>query len=412
MRILLLGINYAPEVVGIGPYTTELAEHFAVGGHEVSVLTGFPYYPHWRFDVAYRRKRPFLVERINGVRVVRSPMLLPGEGHSTFRRILFDSSLAVTSLLASAGIGAVDVVICVSPPLQLGVTAWLIARSRGARLVLHLQDLVPDAALSVGMMGEGRAVRLARRLERFVYSRAELITVISQGFLDNLIAKGVPKEKLRLLPNWVEASKFTRSQDPAVRATLGAKNGETLILHAGNMGAKQGLETVVDAAAELSNENIIVALVGDGSHRKPLEDRASRLGLKNLRFLPLQDDLPATLAAADVLVLSQRKRVLDSVAPSKLLSYMASGKPVIAAASELSEAARLVRAAECGVVVPPEDPKALAAAMRIARQTPRSYASLGHSGHRYVAEHFGRSFLLGEWLRLVDQELLPRRGAD
>src|SRR5450759_4588500 len=242
MRILLMGINYAPEVVGIGPYTTELAEHFAASGHEFSVLTGFPYYPHWEFDAAYRRKRPFTVERIKGVRVVRSPMLLPGSRHSTFRRILFDSSLAVTSLLASAGIGTLDLVICVSPPLQLGVTAWLIARSRGALLVLHLQDLVPDAALSVGMMSEGKVVRIARQLERFVYTRAELITVISQGFRDNLIGKGVPKEKLRLLPNWVELSKFTTSPDPAVRAVLGAKNGETLVLHAGNMGAKQGLE--------------------------------------------------------------------------------------------------------------------------------------------------------------------------
>src|SRR5665213_2601365 len=165
MRILLIGLNYAPEVVGIGPYTTELAEHFAARGNEVSVLTSFPYYPHWRIDSAYRRKRPFLVERINGVRIVRSPILLPGTMHSTFRRILFDSSSAVTSLMASARIGAVDVVICVSPPLQLGVTAWLIARSRGARLVLHLQDLVPDAAVSMGMMQEGRATRLARRLE-------------------------------------------------------------------------------------------------------------------------------------------------------------------------------------------------------------------------------------------------------
>src|SRR5450759_3808828 len=215
MRILLMGINYAPEVVGIGPYTTELAEHFAASGHEFSVLTGFPYYPHWEFDAAYRRKRPFTVERIKGVRVVRSPMLLPGSRHSTFRRILFDSSLAVTSLLASAGIGTLDLVICVSPPLQLGVTAWLIARSRGARLVLHLQDLVPDAALSVGMMSEGRAVRLARRLERFVYSRADRITVISQGFFDNLVAKGVPERKVTVLPNWVDTRLFGGAPDLA-----------------------------------------------------------------------------------------------------------------------------------------------------------------------------------------------------
>jgi colanic acid biosynthesis glycosyl transferase WcaI len=402
MRILLVGLNYAPEVVGIGPYTTELAEHFAAAGHEVSVLTSFPYYPHWRIDPAYRRKRPFVVETINRVRVVRSPILLPGLSHSALRRILFDSSYAMTSLMASAGIGAVDIVICVSPPLQLGVTAWLIARSRGARLVLHLQDLVPDAALSVGMMGEGRAVRLARRLERFVYSRAELITVISQGFSDNLIGKGVPEEKLRLLPNWVETSKFDASPDPAVRAMLGAQNGETLVLHTGNMGAKQGLETVVDAAAELAHENVVVALVGDGSQRSDLEARAARLGLTNLKFVPLQDDFPATLAAADVLVLAQRGRLIDSVAPSKLLSYMASGKPVVASVNELSEAGQLIRRARCGVIVAPEEPFALAQAVRELHREKEKRGGLGVAGRRYAVEHYDLAHVLAMWAALVD----------
>lgn len=407
MRILLIGLNYAPEVVGIGPYTTELAEHLAASGNEVSVLTGFPYYPHWRIDPAYRGKRPILVERTNGVRVVRSPILLPGTGHSTLRRILFDSSLAVTSLVASAGIGAVDVVICVSPPLQLAVTAWLFARTRGARLVLHLQDLVPDAAVSVGMMREGNAVRLARQLERFVYSRADRITVISRGFVDNLVGKGVPTAKLQVLPNWVETSNFEVSSDPALRATLGAQKGETLVLHAGNMGAKQGLETVVDAAAALADQNIVVALVGDGSYRRELETRAAHLGLTNLKFVPLQDDFPATLAAADLLVLAQRSRVVDSVAPSKLLGYMASGKPVVAAVNELSEAGRMIREAECGLVVSPEEPKALAAALTELGRHPERRRSLGEAGRRYAAQHYKRSLVLKDWSKLIDTQFKP-----
>jgi colanic acid biosynthesis glycosyl transferase WcaI len=407
MRILLIGLNYAPEVVGIGPFTTDLAEHLAATGNEVSVLTSFPYYPHWKIDPAYRRKRPILVERINGVRVVRSPILLPGTGHSTVRRILFDSSLAMTSLMASAGIGAVDVVICVSPPLQLGVMAWLIARLRRARLVLHLQDLVPDAALSVGMMREGRAIRLARRLERFVYSRADQITVISQGFLDNLLGKGVPAEKLRLLPNWVETTKFNGAPDPAMRATLGAQNGETLVLHAGNMGAKQGLETVVDAAAALVNEPIVVALVGDGSHRRELEARATQLGLMNLKFVPLQDDFPAILAAADLLVLAQRSRVVDSSAPSKLLAYMAAGKPIVAAVNEESEAGRMIREARSGLVVAPEEPSALAAALMDLRRDPARCRSLGKAGRQYAAKHYGRSSVLRDWSKLIESQLTP-----
>ena len=401
MRILLVGPNYSPEVVGIGPYTTELAEHLAASGHAVTVLTSFPYYPHGRIDSRYRGRGLFLAESINGVRVIRSPMVLPGSHRSAFRRVLFDSSQAVTALMASAAIGAVDLVICISPPLQMGITAWLIALSRRARFVLQLQDIVPDAALSVGMMREGALIRLSRRLERFVYSRAHLIAVISQGFADNLMSKGVPEEKLRILPNWVETARFNSRADPKVRAALGAADGETLVIHAGNMGAKQGLETVIDAAAELRGERIVLALVGDGYHRNSLEAHAESVGRSNLRFFPIQTDLPATLASADILVLAQRGKVVDSVVPSKLLSYMAAGKPVIASVNELSEAGRMIRMAKCGVVVPPEEPMALAVALRDLHRQPENGRSLGDAGRRHVTEHYERSDVLRQWSKLV-----------
>ena len=412
MRILLVGLNYAPEVVGIAPYNTELAEHLASRGHRVTVLTSFPYYPHWQVDPRYRRRPPFLAENINGVRVLRSPFLLPGSRQSAFRRILFDSSLALTALIASAGVGALDTVICVSPPLQLGVTSWLIARSRGARLMLHLQDIVPDAALSIGMMHEGRALRVSRDLEQFVYSRADEITVISQGFFKNLARKGVPTAKLTLAPNWIDPSRFNAVREPAVRAALGAPNGETLVLHTGNMGAKQGLETVIDATALLGQDMVVVTLVGDGNHRHELEARGATLGLKNLKFRPLQLDYPATLAAADVLVIAQRGPVVDSVAPSKLLSYMASGKPVVAAVNDLSEAGRLIRLAKCGVVVPPEEPAALAAAVRELHGRPERWSEFGDSGRRYVTEHYNRSTILKQWVKLVEEPQSNRHHAE
>jgi colanic acid biosynthesis glycosyl transferase WcaI len=403
MHVLLLGLNYAPEVVGIAPYNTELAEHLVSCGHRVTVLTSFPYYPHWRIDPSYRRRMPFLSENINGVRVLRSPFLLPGSRQSAFRRILFDSSLALSTLIASAGVGALDTVICVSPPLQLGVTSWLIARSRGARLILHLQDIVPDAALSIGMMHEGKAMRLSRGLERFVYSHADEITVISQGYLDNLARKGVPTAKLTVVPNWIDPTRFHAEREPAIRVALGAANGETLVLHTGNMGAKQGLETVIEATALLGRESVVVTLVGDGNHRRELEELAATRGLKNLNFRPLQSDYPATLAAADVLVLAQRGRVVDSVAPSKLLSYMASGKPVVAAVNDLSEAGRLISLAKCGVVVPPEDPAALAATLRELHARPERWSEFGDAGRRYVTEHFNRSTILKQWVRLLEE---------
>jgi len=403
MRVLLIGLNYAPEIVGIGPYNTQLAEHLAAAGHKVSVLTTFPYYPFWKIDARYRRRGPFLTEDVNGVRIVRSPVLLPGLHQGAFRRVVFDSSLAVTALIASAGVGAVDTVICVSPPLQLGITAWIVARLRRARLILHLQDLVPDAALSLGILHEGKAAGIARRVEHFVYAHADRITVMSQSFLDNLLAKGVTNEKLRLLPNWVDTDLFTIAQDASVRATLGAADSETLVVHAGNMGAKQGLETVIDAAAQLVGEGFVVALIGDGNRRAELQARAGHLGLTNVRFLELQSDFPATLAAADVLVVSQRSGIVDSVAPSKLLGYMASGTLIVAAVNDRSEAGRMIRLAECGVVVPPGDPNALAVALRDIRQRPEDYSRLGDAGRQFVAKYYERSSVLTQWSSLIDE---------
>lgn len=401
LRILIVGINYAPEVVGIAPYNTQLAEYFSSLGHEVSVLTTFPYYPRWKTDPAYAAGSPFRTEVINGVKVMRSPVLLPRQ-RSAARRILFDSSLAATALVNSFRIGPLDLVICVSPPLQLGVTAWLVARSRRARFLLHLQDIVPDAALSVGMMRDGTAIRFARRLESFVYRCADQISVISRGFEENLANKAVPRDKLHMLPNWVETSQFGATATPTLRALLGASNGETLVIHAGNMGSKQALETLVDAAALLKDAGIVVTLIGDGNSRTDLEMRARAHQLHNVTFLPLQNDLPAALAAADVLVLSQRCAVVDSVAPSKLLSYMAAGKPVVAAVNGLSYAAQVILTANCGILVPPEEPKALAAALRELRSRPQDAHKLGRAGRIHVRQHYERSQILQRWSKLLE----------
>ena len=401
-RLLLIGINYWLEVTGIAPYTTELAEHLAARGNRVSVLTGFPYYPQWRIHGGYyRHLRPYLVEQRNGVKVIRCPLLLPRSRQTAFRRILFDSSIAASTLLAGIANARQDLVICISPPLQLGVTARFLARLGGARLMLHLQDLVPDAAIAAGMIADGFATRIARKLELFVYKHADKITVVSQGFLENLVAKGVPRPKLRLLANWVDVGRFAGAQHPYLREQLGAANGETLVLHTGNMGAKQGLETVVEATALLRADKVVVGLVGDGQVRRRLEKRAKDLKLTNLRFVELQDDYPSTLACADILVLSQRGRMIDSVAPSKLLSYMAAGKPVAAAVDAESEAGRLIRRAGCGVVVPPDEPQALAKAIRSLAGDRSSWAAMGAAGKREVERNYDQRALLTQWEEVV-----------
>jgi len=409
-HLLILGMNYAPEVTGIGPFTTGIAEHFVREGYAVTVATTFPHYPAWRVDPRYAKGQRLLRrQRQNGVDVRRTWVYIPTR-RSLPQRLLYDSSLAATT--ASAVIGRrADAIICVSPPLQLALTALLVGRLHNAPVLLHLQDLVPDVAVTAGMMKEGLMVRAARGLERFVYRRARAIGVISLGLQANLLAKGVPKHKLHVLPNWVETSKFDQAPNAsAFRASLGVAPDQSLLLHAGNMGAKQDLATLVDAVRRLKPESALLALVGDGQDKRSLERKVTAERISNVRFVPLQEDFASTLAAADILVVNQLKAVVDSVAPSKLLAYMAAARPVVALVNDRSEAAEVIRQSGCGIVVPPAEPRLFASAVERLHADPALRRAMGKAGRRYVQLHFDKQQILDSWSAVLSQTLgLPDR---
>lgn len=399
MRILIQGMNYAPEVTGIAPYTAGLAEHLTENGHEVSVATTFPHYPQWAVQPPYDGHWR-AIERLNGVDVRRSRVLLP-KRHSTTGRIGYDSSLVAGTLLNSLPGQRPDLVLCISPPIQLGLTAAVLARTWRVPLVLLVQDLPLDAALAVGMLRRGPAVRLGRWLENLTYRLADRIIVISNGFRTSLLQNGVCASKIKLIPNWANVDQIRPTEpDTKTRALLGAQPDDFLIVHTGNMGEKQGLLHAIQAIEALPSESRVrLALVGDGSEREMLQGYVTERGLGSIRFLPLQpsDVFARILAAADALLLNQRANVIDSVAPSKLLSYMAAGRPVIAAVHARSEAAEVIRAARCGEVVAPEDPATLAAALqRIAGQADVR-RDLGASGRRYVEAHYARDRVLARY---------------
>jgi glycosyltransferase involved in cell wall biosynthesis len=401
-HLLILGMNYAPEVTGIGPFTTGIAEHFAKEGHSVTVATTFPHYPAWRVDPRYARGQRLLRRELErGVTVQRTWVYIPTR-RSLPQRLLYDSSLAATTAAAVFGPRRANLIICVSPPLQLAVTALLIGRLHRAPVLLHLQDLVPDVALTAGMIREGRIVMAARALERFVYRHVRAISVISHGLRANLLTKGVPEQKLHLLPNWVETGPFEQSPNAsAFRGSMGVTPPQTLLLHAGNMGAKQDLASLIDAMALRQMGAVTLALVGDGQDRRALEQKVRNAGMTNVRFAPLQDDFASTLAAADILIVHQLKAVVDSVAPSKLLAYMAAARPVVAVVNDRSEAADVVREAGCGIVVPPAAPQLFAAAIDRLQRDPALRQTMGESGRRYVQLHFEKQAVLESWSALV-----------
>lgn len=396
MNLFVIGMNYAPEHTGIAPYTTELCEYLTRRGHHVTVATTFPHYPEWKTHAAYLGKRA-RTEIQNGVTLKRRAVYLP-KHPSARERILYDSSLAAGAWVSGVRENKIDLILGIEPPIQVGVVARLLAMQKRVPYVLWVQDLALEAAMAVGMMQDNAAIRAARRMEQWGYQGAARVAVISAGFMENLERKGVPREKLVLMPDWVDANFIGANVHVnGFRQAHGLATNALLVLHSGNMGAKQQLENVLRAAERLqAQSDIEFVLVGDGLQKQELIKHAQRANLHNVKFMPLvpHEDLPKLMAAADILLLNQHPDVVDAVIPSKLLTYMAAARPVVVAAHPESEAARQVRAANGGVWVQANEPEALANTVLQLAHDPQTRTRLGEQGRAFVRQNFSREPLL------------------
>lgn len=406
MNLLVLGMNYAPESTGIAPFTTGLCEYLAARGHAVTVATTFPHYPEWKTHAAYANKWT-QTETRSGVTIHRTRVFLPHQP-TTLRRVLYDTSLSVGALRSGFKTRDLDLVVGVLPPIQAGVAARWLAAWKHVPYVLWIQDLALEAAMSVGMLRENFVWRAAQRLENYAYARAEKFMVISGGFQEALARKNVARAKIEYLPNWVNADLYAPAASNGFRHTYNIRPETLLVMHAGNMGVKQNLENILRAAEQLrAARDIEFLFVGDGSQKNNLVEYAARARLNNVRFLPLvpRHQVPAMMAAADILLLNQHPEIVEAVIPSKLLSYMAAARPIIIAAHADSEASRQVRAAECGVWVEPNQPDALAQAVsQLARDT-EAREKLGARGRAFAETNFARETLLRAYERALSSVL-------
>lgn len=401
-RLLLVSTNYAPEQAGIGPYATQIAEHWAAErAAEVHVLTGLPHYPAWRVHPAYRR-----VWRVNedraGVRVHRRRHTVPPR-QTAVRRALYEASILAHGLLAPPRTGGPpQAVLAQLPSLAGGVLGARLARRYGVPFVPVVQDLMGAAAAQSGIRGGGRAAAVAAAVERRVLRGATLVGVIHESFRDRVAAMGVQRARIRLVPNWSHVPAPSRPRD-AMRAALGWDDGRTVVLHSGNMGLKQGLDVLIETAR--LDHGLRIVLMGDGSQRERLRGLAS--GLPNVDFLPPAPapDFPDTLAAADVLAVTQRASVLDMSVPSKLTSYFASGRPVVGSVADGGGTAEELRSSGAGRLVPPEDPGALAETVRALAADPDAADALGAHGPRYAESHLSRTAGLARITALLEEAL-------
>lgn len=379
--ILIVAINYRPEETGTAPYTGSLAEHFAQQGHRTTVITGFAHYPAWRREREERRWRA--TETLNGVRVLRRFHYVP-RSQSALQRALYESSFVLHG--SASRPPRPDAVIGVTPTLGGGILARLFAARARTSYAVIVQDLMGPAARQSGIRGGTRVARITTAIERWSVKHARVVAMASESFRPYLQELGVPPSRLLCLPNWAHVGESTADR-AAVRARLGWPLDATIVLHAGNMGLKQGLHQVVAAAARADERGtgIRFVLMGDGNQRAGLE--RSGEGIASLEFLPLQpeSELPGVLAAADVLLVSERATVVDMSLPSKLTTYFAAGKPIVAAVPDSGATAREIDRSQAGVVVPVEAPDALNDAVAALRDDPARAEALGRAGQAYAA---------------------------
>ncbi|WPP52913.1 WcaI family glycosyltransferase [Catalinimonas niigatensis] len=356
MKILVYGINYYPELTGIGKYTTEMCEWLALQGHAVEVITALPYYPEWQVHEGYRGKS-WHTETINAVKVHRGPFYVPTNVNG-YTRLLHDFSFLLSSTWAwiKKLPRDFDVVVCIYPPLPIGIFPLLYKWLKGTAYVFHIQDLQVDAARQLGIIRRKGLLNFLEGFERYFMRRADLVTTISEGMYAKVLAKGVAEKKLKLFPNWVDTQQlypYDRDEKGKLKEKYGYQAWENVVLYSGNLGEKQGLDTLLHTAAIAQDKKseLNFFIVGEGSAKKKLLELKERLRLGNVRFAPLvsKKELPGLLNMADLHVILQRKGATDLVMPSKLSGILSCGGVPLIAAEENSGIRQLVDRHQIGI---------------------------------------------------------------
>lgn len=390
MRILLYSYNYHPELIGIAPLMTELAEGLVARGHELRVVTAVPWYPQSQIYPEYRGKL-YCTEERKGVTIQRC-YVRASTKRSFLNRALFELSFMTLSFFQALGGWRPELILLTVPGLPVGVPASLLGWIYRCPVILNLQDILPDAAVHVGLLTSQTAIRIFSALERYNYRTATAITVIAEGFRQNLLAKGVPDEKITIIPNWVnvdfirplprESNEFRREQGLA---------DKFVVLYSGNIALTQGLETVIDAAVLLRDRpDLAVVIVGEERALDRLRAYCQDKGADNVVLRPFQprEKLPDLLAAADIGLVVQKKNVIAFNMPSKIQVLLASGRAIVASVPGDGTAAQAVRASGGGVVVPPEDPVALAQAIRELHADRDRLQALGTASRQHALDNY------------------------
>lgn len=402
MKIVIHAINFAPDLTGTGKYTGELAFWLSSRGHEIRVVTAPPYYPQWKVD----GRRGYYREIMNGIYVWRCPLYVPSKP-TGLKRILHQATFAIFSVpvMLRQILWRPDIVLVIEPALLCLPSALMVASLSGAKSWLHIQDFEIDAAFSMGLVRSKGLKYFLLEFERCLMDCFSMVSTISKKMLHLVVAKGVAYEKTTLFPNWVDTSIIRPMLNRAVinsnageegyRAKLGISKNDIIALYSGNMGEKQGLEIIIEAAhIFLNSKNIHFLFCGDGTAYSRL--RASAEGINNIHWIPLQpyEKLNELLNVADIHLLPQVASIADLVMPSKLTGIFASGRPVVVVAEQGTSLSDVVKASGGGLTVLPGDVDGLVSALSILIENPETRNQMGQSARNYAVKYLDINLIL------------------
>lgn len=397
MKVLILGLNYAPELIGVAKYTTDFANWLKERGHQVRVIAAPPYYPEWQVSRGYSAWR-YRRDRVEGIAVLRCPTWVPRQP-SALKRILHLMSFALASLVPTlwqALRWRPDVIWTVEPTAFAAPNALLAARLSGARACLHVQDLEIEAACALRMLSQAWLQRPVSAAYGWLLRRFDLVSTIAEPMRRQLRAHGVVRELSCLFPNWVDTSAILPVAGAnRLRRALGFDAAHVIVLYAGNMGEKQDLDGLVAAADLLADHPLIrFVLCGGGALRARLRHLAA--GRPNVTLLPLQPHhrLNDLLNLADIHIVPQRAQAMSFAMPSKLGGILASGRPVVA---QVEDGELALAAQAAGVAVAPGDPARMADAIVVLGADAERRRRLGRAARKFAETHLDRSLILARY---------------
>lgn len=404
MKFLFVTINYTPDFIGIPKYNAELAEWLVERGHAVTVITTVPYYPEWEVKHGYKSWR-WTMENLNGVKIIRVPTWIP-KVPSGLSRLFHLASFGAASFLPAIWHSLrlrPDVVVGIEPTLSAAPSVLVSAAVGCSKSWLHVQDFEVAAALALGMVKQGRMSRLATRADVWLKRRFDLLSSISSNMVPRLIATTGDSRNVRLFQNWVECKKiYPMATVPEFRTRLGFTDDHVVALYSGNMGNKQGLSIIAEAAhaAARSYPALRFVVCGEGPAKRRMQE--ATVGLGNITFLPLQpfDQFNDLLNSADIHLLPQRLGAADLVLPSKLTGMLASGRPTLACAE--AGTALYEEVTDRGVCVEPENPAKFTNALISLAQSRELRVQLGKAARERALSYWDKPAVM----LTIEEELL------